>query len=154
MDKISEILKELRAAAGLSQIDVSDKLAALGVEVTNKTVSKWEQGSSKPDALTLLRLCRIYGVRDPCATFIGSEIDLNLLGLQKLDEYAALLRLDPRFVRQQKISPVRIIPLYDMPVSAGTGVFLDESEYTEIEIDDSVPEEADFALRVMGETVS
>ncbi|MBQ7321246.1 MAG: LexA family transcriptional regulator [Clostridia bacterium] len=44
--------------------------------------------------------------------------------------------------------------LYDMPVSAGTGVYLDESRAEEIAIPDTVKtQDADFALRISGNSM-
>ena len=48
----------------------------------------------------------------------------------------------------------RSISLYDLPVSAGTGVFLSESEVTTINIPDTADtSEADFALRIKGNSM-
>jgi SOS-response transcriptional repressor LexA/DNA-binding Xre family transcriptional regulator len=48
----------------------------------------------------------------------------------------------------------RRISLYDMPVSAGTGVFLDDSTATDIMIPDSPKTvEADYALRISGDSM-
>jgi len=48
----------------------------------------------------------------------------------------------------------RIIRLYDIPVSAGGGNFLDESSYEEIEAPSYVPIAVDFALRVSGDSMN
>ncbi|MCL2662551.1 MAG: XRE family transcriptional regulator [Oscillospiraceae bacterium] len=47
----------------------------------------------------------------------------------------------------------RILRLYDIPVSAGTGNFLDSSSYEEIEAPSYVPIAVDFALRVSGDSM-
>jgi phage repressor protein C with HTH and peptisase S24 domain len=47
----------------------------------------------------------------------------------------------------------RILRLYDIPVSAGTGNFLDESSFEEIEAPSYVPVAVDFALRVTGNSM-
>ncbi len=48
----------------------------------------------------------------------------------------------------------RAVLLYDLPVSAGTGVFLDDSVGTEIFIPDAPrTQEADFALRIAGDSM-
>jgi SOS-response transcriptional repressor LexA len=149
-------LRRLRVDCGFSQIAVAKMLTDLGAPISNKMISHWEKGSFKPEVLQFLRLCRIYGVRDPYAVFLDNRQELNALGLQRLNEYDALLRRDPRFVTPEEKPYLRrttLIRLYDIPVSAGTGVFLDASEYTEIEVDDSVPAEADFALRISGDSM-
>ena len=50
--------------------------------------------------------------------------------------------------------PPRILRLYDIPVSAGSGNFLDESGYEEIEAPSYVPVAVDFALRVSGDSMN
>lgn len=50
-------------------------------------------------------------------------------------------------------SPKRHIRLYDIPVSAGPGNFLDASDYELIEIDNLVPIIADYAIRVSGDSM-
>ena len=39
-------------------------------------------------------------------------------------------------------------------VAAGTGSFLDSDSYVELEVDDSVPADADFAVRVSGDSMT
>ncbi|MDR0838096.1 MAG: helix-turn-helix domain-containing protein [Oscillospiraceae bacterium] len=164
MDRFGTILKRLRGASGFSQAEVAARLTALGTPFTDKAVSKWEQGATKPDALTFLRLCELYGVRDPYGVFIDSRADLNALGLQRLKEYSEFLRSDTRFVEravelavapeaEPPRAPKRMIRLYDMPASAGAGVFLDYADFIDIEIDDSVPYDADYALRISGDSM-
>jgi len=47
----------------------------------------------------------------------------------------------------------RLIRLYDIPVSAGAGNFLDDSSYEMIEAPSYVPIAVDFALRVSGDSM-
>jgi len=47
----------------------------------------------------------------------------------------------------------RTIKLYDIPVAAGAGVFLDSEHFTMLEIDETVPSDADFAVRVSGDSM-
>jgi repressor LexA len=49
--------------------------------------------------------------------------------------------------------PSRIIHLYDIPVSAGHGEWLEESTYEELEVGSEVPETADFGVRVEGDSM-
>ena len=55
--KISEKLVELRVAKGVTQETVAQYLS-----VSNKTVSKWENGASTPDLSMLVELSKYYGV--------------------------------------------------------------------------------------------
>ena len=47
----------------------------------------------------------------------------------------------------------RLLRLYDIPVSAGSGNFLDESSYEMIEAPSYVPIAVDFALRISGDSM-
>ena len=79
---------------------------------------------------------------------------LNEEGLRRVDEYAALLLKDNRYLKNPGTQrPKRYIPLYDLPVSAGTGMFLDSDNYELIEADDHVPYDATFAVRVCGDSM-
>ena len=55
--KIAEKLVELRTARGVTQEDVARSLS-----ISNKTVSKWENGASTPDLSMLAELSKYYGV--------------------------------------------------------------------------------------------
>ncbi len=48
----------------------------------------------------------------------------------------------------------RTLRLYELPVSAGGGVYLNGEDFCELEVDASVPAEADYALRVRGDSMS
>ena len=56
-------------------------------------------------------------------------------------------------IREMPRELPRILRLYDIPVSAGTGNFLDSSSYEEIEAPSYVPIAVDFALRVSGDSM-
>jgi transcriptional regulator with XRE-family HTH domain len=47
----------------------------------------------------------------------------------------------------------RLLRLYEIPVSAGLGSFLDSSDFDMIEVDDLVPDSADYAVRVKGNSM-
>lgn len=47
----------------------------------------------------------------------------------------------------------RLLRLYDIPVSAGPGNYLDGSDYEMIEVDDLVPDSADYAVKVSGDSM-
>ena len=76
---------------------------------------------------------------------------LNRVGMERANEYISMLRENPSFSHQAKITCIRRqIPLYDMPASAGSGVFLDSDSYTLIDVDENVPEAATLAVRISG----
>ena len=52
--KIGEVLAACRKARGLSQMELAERLTALGCEVSNQAVSKWEKEMTQPSARQLL----------------------------------------------------------------------------------------------------
>ena len=58
-----------------------------------------------------------------------------------------------RWLGVRILQPVRILNLYDMPVSAGTGQFLDNDSYEEVEVGPEVQETADFGVRISGDSM-
>ena len=50
-------------------------------------------------------------------------------------------------------APKRLLRLYDIPVSAGLGSYLDSSDYEMVEVDSLVPDSADYAVRVSGDSM-
>ena len=155
--QIAETLALLRSERGYSQEDVAEYFRQHGRPLTRKAVSKWELGGSMPDAGQFLLLCQLYGVNDVMGTVCGAESGklLNDLGRRKLLEYFQLLQLSDMYLAEP-VKPQRItrsIPLYDLPVSAGTGQFLDSDRYELIEVDEAVPLDATFAVRVSGDSM-
>ena len=154
------ILYELRSQSGYKQTEVADFLTDNGLPANNKIISSWERGSAKPNAEQFLLLCKLYGVRDVLSTFLGIPDSGNLLeglkpsGKNRVREYAGLLRQSPEFSTAAPTKVYRhLIPLYDLPVSAGTGTFLDSEHYEMMEPDASVPPDTTFAVRVSGDSM-
>ncbi len=106
-----------------------------------------------PNAEQLLNLCDLYQVDDVMLTFWDKQRALNDIGLKKLREYADLLKESKRYAYVPEPTPARAMRLYDLPVSAGTGSFLDESTYSLIDADASVPASADYAVKVRGDSM-
>ena len=57
-------------------------------------------------------------------------------------------------IRNTFAAPKRLLRLYNIPVSAGTGNYLDDSDYEMIEVDDLIPDSADYAVRVSGDSMT
>ena len=66
--KIAEKLTELRIAKGVTQEEVAQSLS-----VSNKTVSKWENGASMPDLPMLAALSGYYGVTTDTLLGLANE---------------------------------------------------------------------------------
>jgi repressor LexA len=158
--KISRTLAELRRERGLSQAAVAAFLTERGCGLTQRAVSKWEQGNTQPNAEQLLLLCELYGVRDVLWTFRGlpeTSAALNERGRKRLSEYARLLAASREFSDAPKEEPAalrRRIPLYALPASAGTGQFLDSGDYELLEVDGAAPLSATYAVRISGDSMA
>ena len=158
-NSIGKTLADLRRAKKLMQKDVAARLTGYGIDISAKTIYNWEKGLAQPNTAQFLALCDILGVDDVLWTFAGIHkgpyAGLNQAGRQKAREFIDLLfyidmyRDDPEEVYETP----RLLRLYDIPVSAGTGNFLDESGYEMITAPGYVSDAADFALRVSGDSM-
>lgn len=159
--KIGEILAHTREQQGLSQKELAQLLSAAGVTVTNQAISKWENGSTQPNAAQFLTLCRVLKIFDIAEAFLGISHDspfrsLNEEGRRKAMEYIDLLERSGLYapVETVRTAVLRSLPLYNLPVSAGTGQFLDSDDYTLMEVGDEVPVNANFGVRICGDSMS
>lgn len=155
---IGEVICSRRKELGINQAELAARLNDCGASVTNQAVSKWENGSTMPNARQFLLLCRVLGIEDIRGEFSqGSEgifSGLNREGRRKALEYVQLLRDSGRYDAIREL-PVRVrsLPLYSLAVSAGTGQFLDGEDYEMIEVGAEVPEGANFGVRVAGDSM-
>lgn len=67
--KIAEALRYYMKLKGYSVQDVVGILAEQKNAVAVKTVYGWENGTTQPDADTLMFLCELYGITDVLHTF-------------------------------------------------------------------------------------
>jgi len=111
--KIAEKLVELRNARGVTQEDVAQSLS-----VSNKTISKWENGASEPDLSMVVELAKYYGVTvdtllgiaeekiqstkdEVCALFEGLEYNEAILKAFEI-ERSIVPSLYNRFVEEDE----------------------------------------------------
>ena len=157
-NSIGEILNSKRRELGFSQTELASALAIDGIEVTNQAISKWETGSTLPNARQFLALCRALEIDDISGTFDGGSRDgllagLNTVGRKKALDYIELLRDSGRYGLQPEPVKTRMLPLYSLAVSAGTGQFLDGEDYEMVEVGQEVPEGSNFGVRVAGDSM-
>ena len=113
---IGKTFARLRREAGLSQSELAARLSMLGVDVTNQAVSKWESGSSLPNAWQFIILSAALGVEDMLGEFTngkyGAYAGLDSEGRRKLAEYKSLLISSGRYsIKKAPPHPVRTLPL-------------------------------------------
>jgi len=158
------ILARLRKEKGYTQQDVAEFISGHSEKPYSfKMVSHWENGVCMPPVEQFLLLCEFYGVDNIQKTFRAVTPEyrdltkLNALGKSRVQEYIAMLSGNSLFSESEGDDhydkPQRSIKLYDVPVAAGTGSFLDSDSYMDFEVDETVPKESDFAVRVSGDSM-
>ncbi len=160
MNNIGEVITAHRKKMKISQIELAEMLAKKEVNVTNAAISAWEKGNSMPTAETLLRLCEILNINDIYTEFIGKNPldpfnELNEEGRKKVLDYIELLKKSGEYKPASNIIEFKpkIMKIALTRASAGTGNFLDEENFDEIEVYDPVPENADFGVYIDGDSM-
>ena len=153
-DRIGELIARRRKELGMNQAQLAASMNKMGFSLSNQAVSKWENGSTLPNARQFLSLCDALGVDDIRGVFSGRGEGL-LSGLDRegrklVMDYAQLLRDSGRYSQEP---PLRSLPLYSLAVSAGTGQFLDGEDYEMVEVGREVPDGANFGVRVAGDSM-
>ena len=88
METIGDRIKEKRKELGLTQLELAEKL-----NVTDRAVSKWEQGEGDPSIAILPELAKIFDVTlDYLMT--GKQVDIISLDIISLDDMDANKRLE------------------------------------------------------------
>ena len=100
-EKIGRFIKEKRKAKKLTQSDLAEKL-----NITDRAISKWENGNCLPDAGTMPELCKILNISIN-DLFSGEIVDMkdnekkleeHLLEMTKLKEQKDKQLLDLEYV--------------------------------------------------------
>ena len=160
--KLGAVLAQLRRDAGLSQQALAGRMCMEGFSVTNQAISKLEHDLTQPSASQFLALCRILQVKDVLREFTGADASADPLnglsrqGREKAEEYIRLLLLSGLYSAKPSAPPAqqqRSLPLYHISVSAGTGQFLDSSDYEMIQVSDDVPASANFGVHIAGDSM-
>ena len=160
--RFGEILAQCRKQRGLNQAELAEKLTALGCEVSNQAVSKWEKDMTLPSARQFLTLCDVLEIEDIRGEFSEGQAGLlrglNPEGRRHALDYIQLLRESGRYAVQPRLHelrtlPKRSLPLYSLAVSAGTGQFLDGEDYEMVEVGQEVPDGSNFGVRVAGDSM-
>ncbi|MBQ2886066.1 MAG: LexA family transcriptional regulator [Alphaproteobacteria bacterium] len=158
MKKIGDIIASYRKQNNLSQTQLSELLMKNGFKASNKAVWSWEKNTSEPGASLLLFLCKQLGITDIYQEYYGMNPDnlfseLNEEGKEKALEYIQLLVDSGKFQKTAIIPFRRTLRLFDIPASAGVGNFLDDGNFTEVEVGEEVPTTADFGIRISGDSM-
>ncbi len=162
MNAIGPIITKYRKDLHLTQSDLSDLLKKEGIDVSDKCLYSWECGRTEPGVKQLFTLCKVLGIKDIYEEIFGVNPynplnRLNEEGKERASEYVDMLAANEKYAKNNapviEISTVRTIRLYELGVSAGTGNFMDNEAFDEIETDEFVPVEADFAVHITGDSM-
>lgn len=162
MNSIGSIICAYRKHRNLSQKELAAALNQSGLAATNQVISKWENDTAKPSIEVLFGICQILGIRNFYEEMYGADpldklSELNEAGKEKALDYIQLLIDSGKYKKQPEVQiltfPHRQIKLYDLPVSAGTGEFLDSEHYTLLDAETTIPEGTDFAVRIHGDSM-
>ncbi len=171
-------LKSLRAERNLTQQNLGD-----AVGVSTVTIRAWERNAKKPAMDALLSLGRALNIsidtlldfhleNTPNYALVLTSAEKKLLSsYQALDNYgkkavdaicvlekervdaAKTIRVIPKVIDFQQVNSERFIPRYTTPSAAGSSVPLDGVDFEMILVDSSVPEEADYAVYIQGNSM-
>ncbi len=163
MKQIGDVIAAKRKEIGLSQADLASRLLNYDIHIKNAAVSSWEKNVNTPTAYQLLALCEILGIRDIYSEFIecvdnGILSGLNEAGKQRVIEYIKLLKQSPEFIEkddkpQKNVQFYRKMPVALLPASAGLGELVGDEMFEEVEVNEGVPDVADFGVRLSGNSM-
>ncbi len=170
-ENLQQNLKYYFKQKGISQKQLAEKL-----DVSQAAVTNWVKGKNAPDIEALIQICQLLNV--PLEQLLGLEpapklssedraffqkycrLDSsgkNMIGLlvdHELERMEALSTGNILPIRPETTPEIIQLPFYNLPVSAGTGIFLDDSYREEIMVERSdLTEQADFALRISGNSM-
>ncbi|MBO5569729.1 MAG: LexA family transcriptional regulator [Clostridia bacterium] len=153
---LGKALVAARKKRGLKQNDVRLGLLDYQIDVSTATVSKWEVGETIPNAYQLFALCHVLRIRDGLTAFTGhiDDPELNADGQRVLEEFRNYLVSSGRYAVQHVSASRKNMKIYQLPVSAGTGDWLDSDDYETLSFPrHAVPDGADFGVYVDGSSM-
>ena len=155
---LGERLSAARKQNGLLLKDVSQLVENFGISITVNALSRMETGETVPNAYQLIALCFVYGIMNIPALTEDYQPELNEAGMKKLREYKEDLIATGKYSPAPKRVYAAIeyieMPTAYMGASAGSGLYLDGNDFeTKSYPKNSVPEEADFAMHVTGDSM-
>ncbi|MBR4607562.1 MAG: helix-turn-helix domain-containing protein [Lachnospiraceae bacterium] len=164
MQTVGQIIANNRRKLKLTQQQLAEVMNGRGIKVKHKSISAWEKDTSEPSVETFLAMCQIFEIPDVMEEYLGhnpfKQSDpasaLNEEGRKKLREYLDLLLASHLYDKPAaEVIPFerRKIKLFREMASAGTGNFLDGEEYEWYEAGIEVPAEADFGVRLSGDSM-
>ena len=161
-----KMLKALRLRASLTQQDLS-KL----VGVSALTVRNWESGTKTPSMQAIIQLAKalqtssdeLLGIKEAAIIYPITIAEKNLLlNYRELDKYSkkiveTVCNLERNRGNnadfEQSTKPARLIPKYATPAAAGYSFQEGVDDCEMIPVVGDVPQSADFAVRIQGNSM-
>ena len=161
MKTFGERIKEARLAQHLNQEELANRIGA-----KYRSISTWENGTAKPDYVTLIRLCEVLNTSPNHLLGFHMNIDTPSLAewailhkyrdIDEIGKEAVTAVLDAEYRRVAKPKKARLLRLdfYNYPASAGTGNFLETERPDEILVKEcSEAEDADYVIPISGDSM-
>ena len=154
---VGQKIWEARKKAGITQASLAAELSRYGVSIKTPGVNKWEKGETIPNAYQLMAVCHALGIEGGLDFFTGPVAErqevLNAEGLRMLNSYRQFLESKARYLTYSEVKTITM-PVSLYPASAGFGDYLEDEQFEEMEFPaGSVPEDADFAVHVDGNSM-
>ena len=137
-NEVGLILAAVRKRNGYSLVTFSELLRHYGVDVSDKGISKWEKGYTTPSIYQLVAICHALNIKEGPSYFTKTfqkPALLNAIGQKKVAEYEmdliASRRYQPGTEEHAKIDCI-MMPVSELPVSAGLGAFLEGEMFQQI----------------------
>jgi len=172
--ELCDRLKALRIQNSMTQRELG-----ISLNVSELSIRNWETGAKKPSMAAIISIARVFNVTTDYLLGVYIEAETNGLVLNKreaalLSNYRTLDKYGKKLVETLclleksraednatpkstivpfKSTPSRYIPKYITPAAAGESVPLDGEDFEMILIDESVPLDADFAVRIQGDSM-
>ena len=155
---IGNQIRAARKSMKLSLEQLSQILMGYGVDIGRVAVNKWEKGISIPSAYQLLAVCAALHLEDGFDYFVSNTKRplLNAEGRRKVKAYREDLIASGKYREVPQMLEIRYLdmPVSDLPVSAGTGTFLDEGNFEMVSFpESSISDGAEFGVRVSGDSM-
>lgn len=163
-------IKNLRLSKSLTQKELSQQTHSSIV-----TVQCWENGSKNPSMDAIIMLSKVFNVSADyllgiqTAEFIDSSLIMSksekafITEFRQLDDYGQKLvrtvcsmemkRSQSNENKSVANTKLRYIPIYSTPSAAGMSVPLDCDDFEMIPVNELVPEGADFAVKIQGNSM-
>ncbi len=175
--ELNKRIRFLRNRKNLTQKELGKRLG-----VSAASIGYWETGAKNPSMAAIIALAENLGVTTDFLLGVSLEQDrddfvlnnremslinsyriLDKYGKQAVDAVCAIEKsrielqcaetVSKSSIEIAKKKPYRYIPRYTNPSAAGSAIPLDGDEFEMILADENVPEDADFAVRIQGNSM-